>query len=434
MSSGSYLGEGGEDIGARPGDFSAWDKLQLGWLSYDLADHGKFSVHKLGPAETATKAAQAVVIPLPKEQNFKFEYDALAVANASGSVWVSGSANNYDASMVRSIDVPATGATLTMRLAFNLEANWDYGYVSVSTNGGTSWTNLPSAGLTTTTNPNLKNLGNGFTGNTAGVWRNATFNLAAYAGTTVLLRIRYVTDTATFFWGLAVDDITVGTFSDDAQNTPNGWTLNKFKTSAGKVFTNKDHYYIAEFRQYRGYDTGLQTGPYSGTSYLSGKVGHYPYQDGLLVTYADLDWTNNNTSTHAGEGFALPVDARYAPMTRQGLNEPGSDRFWTFGAWTPAFQVFDATFGLDATDGFVAPFVATLPPLPGSPAGSPNRRVQFEVPIESRPAEPLFNDLLGYWSPALAASSVIVPQSGTTIRIISTSAQDSFMHVHVNGN
>jgi immune inhibitor A len=435
MSSGSYLGEGGEDVGARPGDFSAWDKLQLGWLRYDQPEFGTFSVHKLGPAENTTKAAQAVVIPLPENQNFKYEYDAAAAFNATGRVWISRSGNNYDASMIRSIDVPVTAPTLTMRLAFNIESNWDYAYVSVSTNGGSTWTNLASTttGVTTTTNPNLKNLGNGITGNTAGAWRTGTFNLAAYAGQTVLLRIRYVTDSATFFWGLAVDDITIGTFADDGESSPNGWTLNKFATSSGKTFTNKPHFYIAEYRQYRGYDTGLQTGPYAGTGYLNGKVGHYPYQDGLLITYADYDWTNNNTSTHAGEGFALPIDARSTPMTRVGVQEPGTDRFWNFSAWTPAVQVFDATFGLQPTDGVVLPFVGNLPPLPGSPAGSPNRRVQFEIPIASTPAAPVFNDMLAYWSPALSASSVLTPQSGTSLRIISTSAQDSFMHIQVNG-
>ncbi|MGZ8779048.1 MAG: immune inhibitor A domain-containing protein [Thermoanaerobaculia bacterium] len=432
MSSGSYLGEGGEDVGARPGDMSAWDKLQLGWLAYDLTDFGKFSVHKVGPAENTTKAAQALVIPLPADQNVRFEYDAAAVTNANGKAWISGSANNYDASMVRSIDVPAVGATLTMRLAYNIEANWDYAYVSVSTNGGTSWTNLAAAGITTTTNASGQNLGNGITGSSAGAWRNASFNLAAYAGQTVLLRIRYLTDGFTFGWGIAVDDITVGAFADDAETSPNGWTLNRFVTSAGKVVTNKPHYYIAEFRQYRGYDTGLQTGPYAGTSLLSGKVGHYPYQDGLLVTYADSDWINNNTSVHPGEGFALPVDARPTPRTRLGTQEPGTDRFWNFGPWVSTVQTFDATFGLDPTDAVLMPFVGLLPPLPGSPAGSPNRRVQFEIAFPSEPAVPVFSDLNSYWFSTKPDSSVITPQTGTSIRIISTSAHDSFMHLQVN--
>ena len=436
MSSGSYLGEGGEDVGARPGDFSAWDKLQLGWLTYDQAEVGKFSVHKLGPAENTTKAAQAIVIPLPPSQNFMYEYDALAVAAATGKVWYSTSGNSLDASMIRSIDVPATAADakVSMRMAYNIETNWDYAYVAVSANGGTSWTNLASAGTTVTTNPNSQNLGNGITGSTAGAWKNVSFDLAPYAGQTVLLRILYKTDAFDFFWGLAVDNITVGAFSDDAETSPNGWTLNKFFSSVGKKFTNKPHYYIAEFRQYRGYDTGLQTGPYAGTGYLNGKVGHYPYQDGMLITYADEDWSNNNTSVHPGEGFALPIDARAAAMTRLGVNEPGTDRFWNFSAWTPALQVFDATFGVDPTDTVVFPFVGNLPALPGSPAGSPLRRVQFELEVASKPAAPLFSDLLTYWSSAIPSSSVLIPSSGTTIRVISNSAHDSFMHVHVNGN
>ncbi|HEX6086110.1 MAG TPA: immune inhibitor A domain-containing protein [Thermoanaerobaculia bacterium] len=433
MSSGSYLGEGSEDVGRRPGDFSAWDKLQLGWLTYDQAQFGKFSVHKLGPAGATTKAAQAVVIPLPPDQNFKFEYDAAAVSGAQGKVWYSGTGNNYTATMIRSIDVPATGATLTMRLAYNLEANYDYGYVSVSTNGGTTWTNLAAAGLTTTANPNNQNLGNGFTGSTAGTWRNASFNLAPYAGQTVLLRIYYKTDPGTFFWGMAVDNIAIGTFLDDAENTPNGWTLTKFFASSGKTITNKAHYYIAEFRQYRGYDTGLQTGPYAGTSFLSGKVGHYPYQDGMLVTYADEDWNNNNTSTHAGEGFALPIDAHATPMLRTGLVEPGTDRVFNFAPWLSTVQSFDATFSLDPTDAITLPFVGTLSPLPGSPAGSPNRRVQFEVPIASQAGIPVFVDSNGYWFTSKPDASVIIPQTGTSIRIVSTSAQDSFMHIQVNG-
>jgi immune inhibitor A len=260
-----------------------------------------------------------------------------------------------------------------------------------------------------------------------------SFNLAPYAGQTVLLRIRYLTDAFDFFWGLAVDDITVGTFTDNAEAAPNGWTINKFTSSVGKRITNNAHYYIAEFRQYRGYDTGLQTGPYAGTGYLNGKVGHYPYQDGLLITYADNDWSNNNTSVHPGEGFALQIDARSTPMTRLGVQEPGTDRFWNFSPWSSTVQVFDATFGLAPTDDVLFPFVGTVSPLPGSPVGTPNRRVQFEINVPSTPGVPVFNDLTSYWSPAKPDSSVLIPQSGTSLRVVSTSAQDTFMHVQVNG-
>lgn len=78
------------------------------------------------------------------------------------------------------------------------------------------------------------------------------------------------------------------------------------------------------------------------------------------------------------------------------------------------------------------PFAGTLPPLPGSPAGTPNRRVQFEVEFPSKPAEPFFSDLTSYWSAALSSSSVILPSTGTSLRVISQSAQDSFMLIQVN--
>ncbi|HET7706103.1 MAG TPA: immune inhibitor A domain-containing protein [Thermoanaerobaculia bacterium] len=426
MSSGSYLGPGHTDVGSRPGDMSAWDKLQLGWLNYELASVAAYSNHKLGPAENTTKKAQAVVIPLPPEQNFLYEFDSVSVAAANGKFWFSGTGNNWDATMTRQIDVPATGATLSMRLWYSLEANWDYGYVSVSTNG-VDWTNLASANLTTTTNPNLKNLGNGFTGNSGG-WVTRSFNLAPYAGQSVQLRVRYVTDAFTFLPGVAVDDITVGSFADTADSTA-GWTLTKFHSSSGKRISNKPHYYIAEFRQYRGYDTGLQTGPYSGS--LLGMprwYAHYPYQDGLLITYADSDWTNNNTSVHRGEGFALPIDARPAVMTRTGLLETATGLRWNITPWSSRVQSFDSTFGLEPTDALTLSFTIGLPAGSGYPA----RQAQFDVPVPSQPAEPFFTDLKSYWSPAKPDASVIIPQTGVRIRVENTSAQGSFMLIHVN--
>lgn len=64
MSGGSWLGTGKDSIGDLPGDMSAWDKLQLGWLNYGKAKAAKQSTHKLGVAEYNTKNKQAVVVEL----------------------------------------------------------------------------------------------------------------------------------------------------------------------------------------------------------------------------------------------------------------------------------------------------------------------------------------------------------------------------------
>ena len=143
MSSGSYLGEGTTDIGARPGDFGAWDKLQLGWLNYETADPTKQKSVKLGPAETNTKQAQAVVVPLPVEKNVFYLYDPAVGSLAYGAkAWWGGKGDLMDNSMTRSVTVPAAPATLQMRLNYQIENNWDYAYVAVSTDNGTTWTNL----------------------------------------------------------------------------------------------------------------------------------------------------------------------------------------------------------------------------------------------------------------------------------------------------
>ena len=70
------------------------------------------------------------------------------------------------------------------------------------------------------------------------------------------------------------------------------------------------HFYIAENRQYDGYDTSLRT------AYNFGFLGTrpdwvetYPYMTGLLVSYYDTQYTDNNVGDHPGHGEVLPVDA-----------------------------------------------------------------------------------------------------------------------------
>ena len=431
MSSGSYLGDGTTDLGSRPGDFSAWDKLQLGWLNYETADPNAKSSIRLGPAETNTKQAQAVVIPLPAEKNVYYMYDPAAGKLQYGTkAWWGGRADSLDTNMVRELTVPSGSSTLNMRLNYQIETNWDYAYVSVSTNNGASWINLagtylggangttPTA-LTTNTNPNGNNLGNGITGTSSNAWRLASFNMTPYAGQTVLLRLRYKTDPFVSQKGIMADEITFGSFSDGAENGDNGWTLNGFKATIGIESSNAEHYYIAEFRQYRTYDEGLQTGPYTFGQFATPNwVNHYPYQDGLLVWYWDTGEANNNTSQHRGEGLSLPIDAHPVPLLRD-VQFPGQPALTS--PWSTTIQSYDATFSLEPTDPLTLPFAFAF-------QGTP---FQFSQSHPSLPGAAVFNDLNTYWYATKPDASVIVPQTGTAIRIVSTSAQGSFMQVQV---
>jgi M6 family metalloprotease-like protein len=100
-------------------------------------------------------------------------------------------------------------------------------------------------------------------------------------------------------------------------------------------------YYIAENRQYAGYDATLAEGPYNfgWTLTQPDRVEHFPYQDGLSITYWNTAQRNNRTKQHPGEGLILPVDAHPAALQ------------WSDGVVARnRIQTFDATFGLGATD------------------------------------------------------------------------------------
>jgi hypothetical protein len=72
------------------------------------------------------------------------------VGNGSGpAALYSGCGDNLDRSIVRSVEVPASGASLTFDALWNTEEGWDYGFVQVSADGGKTWTSLATAETTT---------------------------------------------------------------------------------------------------------------------------------------------------------------------------------------------------------------------------------------------------------------------------------------------
>ena len=56
-----------QGIGTRPADLGAWDKLQLGWLDYEIVPAGQTRTLDLGPHEYNSAKAQGVVVPLPQK-------------------------------------------------------------------------------------------------------------------------------------------------------------------------------------------------------------------------------------------------------------------------------------------------------------------------------------------------------------------------------
>jgi len=99
---------------------------------------------------------------------------------------------------------------------YDIENLWDFGFVQVSTDGGAHWVSQSNAYTTMNHDPGalpaiVANLP-GLTGQNPGypVWTTMTFDLTAYAGQTVLIGFRYMTDSSVLGAGWWIPSATVG--------------------------------------------------------------------------------------------------------------------------------------------------------------------------------------------------------------------------------
>ena len=146
-----------------------------------------------------------------------------------GQCWWSNRGDTISATLTLTLTVPAaapdgSAPMLTYRYWHDIEENWDYLYVTASTNGGATWDVLPADG-TTDANPVGNSYGYGYTGTSNG-WQDGAASLADYAGQDTLLRFHYVTDDAIHGPGLCVQELRVtGSNSDMTEWQPDGFVL-----------------------------------------------------------------------------------------------------------------------------------------------------------------------------------------------------------------
>ncbi|MEV8538635.1 immune inhibitor A domain-containing protein [Streptomyces sp. NPDC051572] len=406
MSSGSWLGTGKEAIGDLPGDMNAWDKLQLGWLDYDIAKAGTKSKHTLGVAEYNTKNAQALVVQLPEKA-----VTTEVIAPAQGATqWWSGSGNSLSNTLSRSVDLTGkTSAALTLDGWYDAEADYDYLYTEVSTNGGTSWTPIDGTLADGSAIPRDGSGNPALTG-TAAAYQKLTYPLDAYAGQKIDVRFRYQTDSGVAQKGFTADEITVtadgaALFSDNAETADPAWTAKGF-TRIGSSFTDDyAQYYIAENRQYVSYDKVLKVGPYNfGFSTTRPDwVEHYAYQNGLLIWKWDTSQADDNTSEHAGEGLILPIDSHPTQLK------------WSNGTlMRNRVQAYDSPFGLDRTDSM------TL------------HNADVATKIKSQPGVPVFDDGRStYYDTSNPTAGVKITDTNTRIKITKESHDGSTVSLQV---
>ncbi|HEU4515134.1 MAG TPA: immune inhibitor A domain-containing protein [Nocardioidaceae bacterium] len=384
MSSGSWLGDDEiEGIGDKPNDMSAWDKLQLGWLNYVVADK-KSSTIELGPSEYNTKKAQGIVVPLPN----KTKTLELPTAPDGKAYWSTmGDDINTAMTLKSPLALPAgSSPTLDFSTWYDIEAGYDYVYVEASTDGGSSWQRLSN---------DLTGNDEGIDGSSGGAWVDTSFSLAPYAGQSVLLRLNYITDGGVALKGLLADDIKVSNGTsvlfDDGAGDGTNWSLSGFEVTNGTQTSSHPTYYIAENKGYRSYNSTLKSGPYN-FGFLRTRpdwVEHFPYQEGLLISYWDESQMDNNVGEHPGEGLILPIDAHPQPM-----------RWRDRSMMRTRIQVYDATFDVPGTTDQVTLSKNGVPTTFGG------------LPEVSR-----FSDSDPYWYASKPDAGVKLEPTGTAITV-----------------
>ena len=133
---------------------SIWAKYVLGWVDpsdnlavLDVNDLGKDPlVLRMEQSEFwggSDNTINAIRISLPDKAFYVNDPDSGVLESFGGK------ADEIDTTLRRSVDLTGlSSAELSFWTWYEIEDNWDFGFVQVSTDGGSTWTSLPVDGTT----------------------------------------------------------------------------------------------------------------------------------------------------------------------------------------------------------------------------------------------------------------------------------------------
>jgi hypothetical protein len=187
--------------------------------TYDQYPAGAAAVHQYGADYIELQAGEGDVVV-----HFTGSTTVRLVDNEAHSKsyqWWSNRGDESDTTLTRAFDLTGLErATLQAWLWYDIEEDYDYAYVEVSTDGGQTWDILPGK-YTTDYNPTGNSFGPAYTDKsgmgadasedpeTTPQWVIEEMDLTPYAGQQILLRFEYITDDAYNSPGFCVDDISI---------------------------------------------------------------------------------------------------------------------------------------------------------------------------------------------------------------------------------
>jgi immune inhibitor A len=403
MSSGSWGGTipGTEPIGFSPYAKQIFQALYGGnWQKQVVLDFNKLTTAGVRvDLRQADEQGQVVRINLPDRTH-------TLVTPTSGKYAYWGGKGEDGISMLTNITtkIDLTGKTvaiLKFKTSYDIETGWDFATVQARVEGTNTWTYLAGNITTDKHDPDAEVIvPYGITGASKG-WVDGVFDLSAFAGKKVELKLEYQTDAYSFGDGFYVDDIQViadnnVVLSDDVEGTST-FTLNGFQKNTGSV--TAPNYYLVEWRNHHGVDTAL--------AHIGVLGQNLSYDPGMVVWYVDKYYTerDNLTGVHPGDGYLGIVDADQKSV------------IWNFadGKTAPLlasgrYQMHDAAFSNTKE---AAITVNTDTALGRSPVDN------------YRFTEPNFTDSTNYLNPEIPSLGRNIPKLGLKIQITNQAADNS---------
>ncbi len=409
MASGSWAGA---VPGTEPTGFSAWAKQFLqssmdgsNWLKGSTvhADNvtSKGVEFVLDQANSKGTNNDAVRIDLPDKVNF------LNTPAAGQFEFYGGKGDEIDHTLTTTVDLTnAANATLEFDTWYEIEGNWDFGMVQVSTDNGVTWQSLATARTSSSIvddgYPAIKENMPGYTGTSNG-WVHESIDLTPYVGQMVGLQFRYMTDWGTTLRGFFVDNVRVvvdgaEVFNDGAEGD-SSFVSHGFEKHEGKVTTT--HYYLLEWRNHQGVDQGLAH-IRRGSSLMS-------YDPGLVIWYVDDSYDDNWTGVHPGDGYLGVVDADQVLNRWLGINA---------GLGSTRYQLHDAAFSLKSTEKMFLDYTEYY-------------GYSLTMQDNATVMNPVFDDSASYTNLVMPYAGRNIPNYGLKIRVITESPDRSVAKIKV---
>jgi immune inhibitor A len=311
--------------GMQPAPFPLVFRYLVGWakpveLNYDSKT-------------TFARVGQLSLRPRGTEQGIKINLPDQVVNTpnplGTGMAWWSDRADLADFYLAHDFDLTSAAAPVfSFASSWSIEQDYDYGYFEVSDDGGGTWTKLKDLDGTFVDDGS----GNwGLTGEGQGTLR---FDLTAYAGKPISLRLHYTSDVGVQWAGWFADDFSLvdgatTLFTDNVENPPNGWMTNHFVIVP--LARTYPLYYMAEWRNASGFDKGLAypyTTIYNDPATTEWQVDRCPYTvPGMLLwlrnSAQDFDYTLYNSlydpPSYGPKHALLVVDSHFWPLEWEGM-------------------------------------------------------------------------------------------------------------------